>query len=78
LVSGCEKLVAQLEHKKRHDIMGLRVYWELCKKYGVGVNSEKWYEECPDEVRKSECGEYQIWWDRTIQTPRDLIITDRM
>jgi len=83
LVSGCEKL-AQLEYKKRHDRMGLRVYWELCKKYGVRVNSEKWYEECPDEVRKSECGEYEIWWDRAIQTPKrldhnrpDVVIIDK-
>jgi len=52
--------------------MGLRVYWELCKKYGVKVSNEKWYEECPDEVRKSECGDYEIWWDRAVQTPKRL------
>jgi len=27
--------MAQLEYKARHDRMGLRVYWELRKKYGV-------------------------------------------
>jgi len=36
LASGCREL-AQLEYKKMHDRMGLRVYWELCKKYGVKV-----------------------------------------
>jgi len=38
LASGCGKL-DQLEYKKIHDIMGLRVYWEMyvCKKYGVKV-----------------------------------------
>jgi len=24
-----------MEYKKRHDRMGLKVYWELCKKYGM-------------------------------------------
>jgi len=38
--------------------MGLMIYWELCKKYGGKVSSEKWYEECADEVRKSECRDY--------------------
>lgn len=82
LASGCGEL-AQLEYKKRHDRMGLRVYWELCKKYGVKC-SEKWYEECPEEVRKSACGEYEIWWDRAIETPKrlehnrpDVVVIDR-
>ena len=70
LASGCGEL-AQLEYKKRHDRMGLRVYWELCKKYGVKC-SEKWYDECPEKVRKSVCGEYEIWWDRAVETPKRL------
>jgi len=36
------------------------------------VSSEKWYEECPEKVRKSECGEYEIWWDETVETPKRL------
>ena len=82
LASGCGEL-AQLEYKRRHDRMGLRVYWELCRKYGIKC-SEKWYEECPDEVRKSVCGEYEIWWDRPVQTPKrlehnrpDVIVIDK-
>jgi len=53
LASGCGKL-DQLEYKKIHDIMGLRVYWEMyvCKKYGVKMSSEKWYEKYPEKARK--------------------------
>ena len=71
LASGCGKL-AQLEYKKRHDRMGLRVYWELCRRHGIKCSSEKWYEESPESVRVSECGEYEIWWDRSIATPKRL------
>jgi len=38
----------------------------------VKVSSEKWYEECPEKVRKSECGEYEIWWDRAVETTKRL------
>ena len=82
LASGCGKL-AQLEYRKRHDRMGLKVYWELCKKYGIKCG-DKWYEECPDKVRISECGDYEIWWDRSVETPQklehnkpDVVLIDR-
>ena len=51
LASGCEALAGK-EYRRRHDRMGLRVYWEVCKLYGVKC-AEKWYEETPDEVRIS-------------------------
>ena len=70
IVSGCSVL-AQSDFKTRHDRMGLRVYWELCKKYGVEC-SEKWYKESPDSVRKSECGKFEIWWNRPVMTPKKL------
>lgn len=70
LVSGCGEL-AQREYKKRHDRMGLRIYWEICKKYGVKCK-EKWYEETPEEVRKSDCGRYEVWWDRHVETTKAL------
>ena len=47
--------------------MGLLVYWELCRKYGVKC-SGKWFEEVPDMVWKSKVGEFDIWWDRPIET----------
>ena len=70
LVSGCSEL-SQYHYRKRHDKMGLRVYWELCKSFGIKCN-DKWYNESPDKVRKSECGNFEIWWDRPVETPRKL------
>ena len=58
VVSGSKGL-AQREYKRRHDRMGLRGYWELCRKYGVKC-AGKWYEEVPDEVRKSGDGKIEI------------------
>ena len=51
--------------------MGLRVYWELCKMYTIKC-SDKWYDESPEKVRKSVCRNFEIWWDRNVETPRKL------
>ena len=81
LISGCETL-AQNEYKRRHDKMGLRIYWELCKKYGIQAK-ERWYEEVPDPVRKSADNKIELWWDQKVVTPTtlehsrpDLVIID--
>ena len=34
------KLV-QKEYKRRHDCFGTKIYWEICRKNGIGVK-EKW------------------------------------
>ena len=70
LISGCTML-AQKEYRKRHDRMGLRVYWELLVKYGF-ERSEKWYQEVPDPVRITADRRYEIRWDQTIPTARKL------
>ena len=51
--------------------MGLRVYWEVCKRHGLKC-SEKWYKETPDRVRARKCGRYEVWWDRKVETPKPL------
>ena len=82
LVSSCGAL-SQYHYRKRHDKMGLRIYWELCRKYNIKC-SDKWYSETPDKVRKSECGQFEIWWDRIVETPKalkhckpDVVVIDR-
>ena len=82
LVSACSKL-AQTEYRRRHDKMGLRVYWEVCGVYGL-KRSEQWHLEVPDGVRKSDDGMVEIWWDQTVSTPNkydanrpDMMIVDR-
>jgi hypothetical protein len=66
LSAGCKKLAGG-PYKRRHDRMGVRVYWELCQKYQIPCTS-KWFEEIPDTVRKSKDGLFEIWWDRPIET----------
>ena len=72
LTSGYSWL-AQRGYRRRHDRMVLRVYWELCRKYGI-KSADVWYKKVPDEVRVSEDGEVEIWWDRSVETtlPRNV------
>ena len=70
LASGCGKL-AQREYRRRHDRMGLRIYWELCKKHGV-KHADVWYKEVAEEVRVSDDGKIEIWWDRSVETTQEL------
>ena len=58
LVSACSKL-AQTEYRRGHDMMGKRVYWEVCGNLGLR-RSENWYEEVPDAVWKSEDGNIKV------------------
>ena len=83
LASACGKL-AQREYKRRHDRMGLRVYWELCRRYGLKC-VDKWYEEVPDPIRRSEDGNIEVWWDNAVETTKrmdhnrpDVIIIDKV
>ena len=83
VTSACKGL-AQREYKRRHDMMGLRVYWELCGKYGI-KRAGKWFEEVPDKVRKSDDENYEIWWDRNVETRQqvehncpDVVVVDRV
>ena len=78
LISGC-KMLAQREYRRRHDRMGLRVYWELCGKYGL-----KRSEKVPDPVRTSADGKVEIRWDQKIVIPKaiehsrpDVVVIDR-
>ena len=46
----------------RHDKVGARVHWELCRKYDVEC-SEKWFQHKPQSISKSRSGEVTIYWD---------------
>ena len=54
----------------RHDRMGSRVHWELCKKYGVKC-SDRWYEHKPQTISVNESGDVTIYWDVEWKTPVD-------
>ena len=53
--------------------MGLRVFWKICGKFGI-TRAEKWYEEkpVPGEVRISSDKNYEVWWDRPVETANKL------
>ena len=71
IVSECPKL-AQREYKRRHDWVGRRIHWEICRANGIYVIS-KWYEHQPEAViENSLC---KILWGFTAQT--DHFITSR-
>ena len=36
-------MLAQRECKRRHDCVGRKIHWELCRKYGLAA-AERWYE----------------------------------
>ena len=68
ILCSCPKLV-QTEYKKRHDVVGWVIHWELCKEYGVEC-SDKWYEHSPKSIEENE--EVKLLWDFTIQTDREI------
>ena len=52
IVSECRNL-AKREYKKRHDMVGKRIHWEICRKYQIKVK-DKWYEHEPEAVIETE------------------------
>ena len=69
IVSECPKLA---QYKKRHDWVGRRIHWEICRANGIHVRS-KWYEHQPEAVIENDS--CKILWDFTVQT--DHFITAR-
>ena len=61
----------------RHDRVGTRIHWELCKKYGVECSS-RWYEHQPQSVSRDESGEIIIYWDQHISTATPVTCNNRM
>ena len=64
IVSEC-RVHAQTEYKGRHDKLAKVIHWDLCKKYGVKVQS-KWYDHVPEKVEETD--HVKILWDFNIQT----------
>ena len=80
LISECSKM-AQREYKRRHDWVGRRVHWNVCKKYGIVVN-DNWYQHEPVSVIEND--KCKILWDFTVQTDHiiqarrpDMIVIDK-
>ena len=52
MTSRYEKL-AQKEYKRRHNNVGKKVHWDICKKNELGL-SGKWYEHAPEGAVENE------------------------
>ena len=70
LVGGCGEL-AKKQYVKRHDGMGKRVHWELCRKYGIEC-AGKWYDHVPSSICSTKDGDVEIYWDRRVETVRGV------
>ena len=66
-IIGCCPVLTEGPITVRHDKMGSRIHWELCKKYGVQC-SARWYEHKPQKVSRDARGEVTIYWDQHIPT----------
>jgi len=82
VVSGCNEL-AKEQYLIRHDKMGARVHWELCRKYGIEC-VDQWYNHLPSSVSRSKDGLYEIFWNRKILVGRgiqfnkpDVVLVDK-
>ena len=64
--------------------MGLRIHWELCRKYGIDCSS-KWYNNVPSAVCSNPEDTIELHWDQTIlidvaveHNKPDLVIVDKL
>ena len=71
----------QKEYKRRHDRVGIKIHWEVRRKFGFGVN-EKWYKHEPEKVLENDS--WKALWDFAIQTDHvtearrpDMVIIDK-
>ena len=50
----CEcPMLAQREYKRKHDWVGRKIHWEVCRKMVFDVN-EKWYKHEPEKVVEND------------------------
>ena len=68
VISGCKRL-AQREHKKRHDKVGLQAHWGRCRKYRTEC-TDKWYGRQPLAVAENR--DVRIFLDMTVYTDKKL------
>ena len=80
LTNECAKM-AQKEYKRWHDLVGKKIHWEVCRKFGIEV-SKKWYQYEPETVVENENS--KILWDMNIQTDHviearrpDMVVIDK-
>ena len=64
IISTCKEL-AKKQYLIRHDKMGSRIHWELCRKYGIKCE-DKWFNHVPSTVCSNENGNIELFWNKEI------------
>ena len=62
LTSSC-KALASVEYLARHDKVGLRIHWELCKKYDIEC-AKRWFDHVPQTTSTSKDGQIELLWNQ--------------
>ena len=80
IVSSCGEL-AKKQYTIRHDKMGSRIHWELCRKYGIKCE-DKWFNHVPSTVCSDDNGNIEIFWNKEIDlgVPHnrpDVVVVDK-
>ena len=80
IVSSCGEL-AKKQYLIRHDKMGARIHWELCRKYGIKCE-DKWFNHVPSSVCSNETGNIELFWNKEInlgvaEKRPDVIVVDK-
>ena len=80
IVSSCGEL-AKKQYTIRHDKMGSRIHWELCRKYGI-ICEDKWFNHVPSTVCSDDNGNIEIFWNKEINlgVPHnrpDVVVVDK-
>ena len=70
VTSGCEQL-AKKQYLIRHNKMGSRIHWELCRKYGIEW-TEKQFNHIPSSVCSTKDKQVEIYWDCKIEVGKGL------
>jgi len=81
IVSSCGEL-AKKQYLIRHNKMGSRIHWELCKKYGIQCE-DKWFNHVPSSVCSTEDGNIELYWDKEInlgvaENRPDVVVLDKV
>jgi len=70
ILCSSSKLV-QTDYKKRYDVVGQVIHWEVSKeRVGIVESGDKWFEHFPKSTEQNQ--EVKLLWDFTIQTDPEI------
>jgi len=64
--------MAKEEYVKRHDKVTVQIHFNICRKIGVQLDKQHWYENVPNSVVTNQGGKVTILWNQQVQTDRTI------